>query len=84
MAAFSAASFSLQALACSSRDDSDTLNVTETERPTFTDEEALHFAMERLYRDGLRQPPFKVCSSPFGLSVQESHIAYNIKPDTRA
>jgi len=66
MAAFSAASLSLQALASSSRDESDILNVTETERPAFTDEEALHFAMERLYRDGLRQPPFKVCFSPSG------------------
>lgn len=81
MAAFSAASLSLQALASSSRDESDTPGITETERPAFRDEEVLHFAMERLYRDGLRQPPFKVCSSPSGLSVQKNRIANNINPD---
>lgn len=59
MTAFAKSSSYLRTLTGSSEDD--TLAVAETEGSIFTDEEALHFAMERLYRDGLRQPQFKVC-----------------------
>lgn len=64
MTAFSEASSSLRSLAGSGQDD----ELAENERPVFTNEEALHFAMERMYRDGLRQPQFKVCFS-VGLGV---------------
>jgi hypothetical protein len=78
MTAFAAASSSLRTLANSSPGDSDN---TETDRSAFTDEEALHFAMERLYRGGLRQPPFKVCFSPSGLTIQRNRIAKNVNLD---
>ena len=55
------ASSSLGILVGSSQEDY--VAVAETEGPVFTDEEALHFALERLYREGLKRPQFKVCIS---------------------
>jgi hypothetical protein len=79
MTAFAAASSSLRTLAGSSQDDASA--VAEPEEPAFTDEEALHFAMERLYRDGLRQPPFKVCLVLLDLVFKKTVIPENINPN---
>jgi hypothetical protein len=59
MSIFTDASSSLSTLADLGQGD---LAVAKTEVPLFMDEEVLHFAMERLYRNGLRRPLFKVCS----------------------